>query len=67
MHCLKMSNEVIESIEKTMDTWLMELSPGRKSFAEVKIQIEIFQGDALLFVIATQPYTQEMHRRIQTY
>ena len=39
--CLKMykiSDEVINFIEKTMKTWRVELTAGRKSLAEAKIQ-----------------------------
>ena len=58
INCLKMykiSNEVIQFIEKTMETWKVELTAGGKRLAEAKIQKGIFQGDSLsplLFVIA---------------
>ena len=58
LHCLKMykiSYEVINFIEKTMQTWRVELTAGGRSFAETKIQRGILQGDALsplLFIIA---------------
>ena len=61
LHCLKMykiSNQVEQCIEKTMQTWRVELTAGGKSFADVKIQRRIFQGNALsplLFVIAMMP------------
>ena len=45
-------------MEKTMETWRVELTTGGKSFAEVNIQRGIFQGDELsplLFVIAMTP------------
>ena len=48
--CLKMykiSNEVINVIEKTMKTWKVELTTGRRRLAGAKIQRGIFQGDAL--------------------
>ena len=61
LHCLKMykiSHEVIKFIEQTMKTWKVELTSGGRSIAETKIQIGIFQGDALsplLFIIAMMP------------
>ena len=61
IHCLKMykiSHEVINFIEKTMQTWRVELTAGGRSLAETKIQRGIFQGYALsplLFIIAMMP------------
>ena len=49
------SDNIINFIKKTMKTWRVELTAGGKRFSEAKIQIGIFQGDALsplLFVIA---------------
>ena len=43
----KISDEVINLIEKTIKTWREKLTTGGQSLAEVKIQIDIFQGDAL--------------------
>ena len=66
----KISNEVIKFIEKIMENWRVELTKGRKSLTEVKIQRGIFQRDALsllLFVIMIMPHTQEMHWWIHTY
>ena len=48
--CLKMykiSDKVIKFIEETMKNWRVELTARGKSFAQVKIQGGIFQGDAL--------------------
>ena len=48
INCLKMykiSDEVINIIEKTMKTWKVELTSGGRSLAEAKIQRGIFQGD----------------------
>ena len=61
INCLKMykiSDEVINFIEKTMKTWRVELTSGGKSLTEAKIQRSIFQEDALsplLFIIAMMP------------
>ena len=61
INCLKMykiSDEVINFIEKTMKTWIVELTAGRRSLAETKIQRGIFQREALsplLFIIAMMP------------
>ena len=58
LHCLKMykiPDQVVQFIEKIMETWKDELTAGRKSLAEVKFQRGIFYGNALsplLFVIA---------------
>ena len=46
--CLKMykiSDEVINFIKKTIKTWKVELTAGRRSLAEAKIQRDIFQED----------------------
>ena len=54
----KISDEVINFIDKTMKPSRVELTAGRRSLAETKIQIGIFQGDALSplrFIIAMMP------------
>ena len=68
LHCLKrykILDEIIHSIEKTMETWRTELRAGDKCLAAVKIQkatfLTICNSDD-----ATQSHSQEMHRRIQT-
>ena len=43
----KISDEVINFIDKTMKTWWVELSAGGRRLTEAKIQRSIFQGDAL--------------------
>ena len=59
--CLKMYKilyEVINFIKETLETWGVESTAGGKSFAEAKIQRDIFQGNALqslLFVIMMMP------------
>ena len=61
LHCLKIykiSYQAVQFIEKTMQTWGVELTVGGKSLEEVNIQWEIFQGDALsllIFEIAMMP------------
>ena len=61
INCLKMykiSNEVINFIKKTMKTWRVELTARGRSLVEAKIQIGIFQGDALSplrFIITMMP------------
>ena len=63
LHCLKMyeiPDQVVQFIEKTMETGRVELTAEEKSLAEVKIQRRIFHGDALsplLFVIAMMPFS----------
>ena len=61
INCLKIykiSDEVINFIDKTMKTWRVELTTEGRSLAEAKIQRGIFQGDALsplLFIIGMMP------------
>ena len=54
----KISHEVINFIEKTMQAWRVELTAGGRSLVETKTQSGIFQGDALsllLFIKAMMP------------
>ena len=44
----KLSDEVINLIEKTMKTRRVELTAGGRSLAEAKIQKDIFYGDAMM-------------------
>ena len=65
----KISDEVINFIEKTMETWKVKLKGGR-SLAETKIQSGIFQGDALsplLFVIAMMPLNHKLRKSTTGY
>ena len=66
----KISDEVINFIEKTMKTWRVELTAGGKSLAEAKIQRGIFQGDALsplLFIIAMMPLNHILRKCTDGY
>ena len=66
----KISNEVIEFIEKTMGTWRVEWTAGEKSLLEVKIQRWIFQRDALSplpFVIAVMPHNHILRKCTGAY
>ena len=54
----KTSHEVINFIEKAMQTWRVELTAGGRSITETKIQRCIFQGNSpslLPFIIAMTP------------
>ena len=57
INCLKMykiSDEIINFIEKIMNTWRVELTAGERNLNQAKIQGGIFQGDArspILFII----------------
>ena len=58
----KISEEIINFIEKTMNTWKAELTAGGRSFAEAKVQKVIFQIDTLsplIFIIAMMPLKNE--------
>ena len=73
LHCLKMykiSQDVKYFIEKTMQTWRVDLTAGGRSLAETKIQRGIFQGDALsplLFIIAMMPLNHILRKCITKY
>ena len=68
INCFKMykiSDEVINFIEKTMQTWKVELTSGGRSLAAGKIQRCIYQGDALsplLFLIAKMPFNDILRK-----
>ena len=61
----KISDEVINFIEKTMKTWRVDLTVGGRRLAEAKIQRGIFQGDALsplLYIIAMMPLNHMLRK-----
>ena len=68
INCLKMykmSDEVINFIEKTMKTWREELTAGGRTLAVTNIQRDIFQGVAqspLLFIIAMMPLNYTLRK-----
>ena len=74
LHSLKMyklSHEVINFIERTMKTWRVDLTAGRRSIAETKIQRHFPRRCTITFTIhisddATEPHIQKMRSRIQT-
>ena len=57
-------------IEKTMQTWRVELTAGGKNLAKTRIQRGIFQGDALpplLFIIAMMQLSHILRRYTAGY
>ena len=66
----KISDEVINFIEKTMITWWVELSAGGKRLAVAKSQRGIFQGDSLsplLYIIAMMPLNHLLRKCASRY
>ena len=66
----KISHEVINFIEKTMNTWRVELVAGGRSLAETKVQRSIFQRDALSpiqFIIAMMSLNHILKKCIAGY
>ena len=54
----KISDEIINYIEKAIKTWKVELTAGGRSLAEAKLQRGIFQGyvlSELLIIIVMMP------------
>ena len=73
LHCLKMykiPDQIVQFIEKTMQTRRVVLTAGRQSLADVKIQRGIFQRDALsplLFVKAMMPLNHILRKCTAVY
>ena len=66
----KISHEAINFIEKTMKTWRVYLTVGKRSLAETKIQRGIFQGDGLsplLSIIAMMPLNHILRKSTAGY
>ena len=66
----KIPDEVIQFIEKIMETWRVHLLEGGKSLAEIKIQRGISHGDApslLLFLIAMMPLSHIIRKCTASY
>ena len=57
----EIADEVIQFIEKTMETWRIELTAWRKSLEEVKKQGSIFQEDALSRLLFVKAMMQLNH------
>ena len=65
----KISDEVVNFIEKNTKTWRVELTAGG-SLAETKIQRGIFQGDTLsplLFIITMMPLNHILRKCTSRY
>ena len=60
----KISDKVINFIEKTMKTWKVELTAGRRSLAEVKVQRGI---SLLLFIIVMMPLNHILRKCTARY
>ena len=61
----KIINEFVQFIEKTMNSWRVELTAGGISLVEEKIQRGIFHGEALsplIFVIAMMPLSNILRK-----
>ena len=73
IHCLKMYKipyEVVNFIEKIMQTWRVEQTAGGRSLDEIKIQRVILQRDALsplLFIITMIPLNHILRKCIGGY
>ena len=73
LHCLKMykiPDQLVQFIEKTMQNWIVELTAGGKSLAEIKIQRGIFLEDAqspLILVIAMVPLNHILRKCVVGY
>ena len=70
INCLKISDEVVSIIEKTMKTRRVESIAGGRSLPEAKLQRSIFPEDALsplLFIIAIMPLNHILRKYTAGY
>ena len=61
----KISDEIINFIEKTMKTWKVKLTAGGRTLAEVKVQRGMLQVDTLLpllSIIAIMPLNHTLRK-----
>ena len=66
----KISDDVINFIEKAMKTWKVEQKAGGGILAEAKVQRGIFQGDVLLpllFIVAMMPLNHILRKCTARY
>ena len=66
----KISHEIINFMDKTMNIWRVELTARRRSLADASIQRGIFRGDALsplLFIIAMMPFNHILRKCTAVY
>ena len=63
----KISDEVINFIDKTMKTWRVELTAGGSRLVEAKIQRGIFQEDALSPLLFIMPLNHILRKCTARY
>ena len=66
----KISDEVINFIEKTMKTWKVGLTAGGRRLTEARVQRRIFQGNTLsplLFILAMMPLNHILRKCTDRY
>ena len=58
LNMMGIAKYVVNVLGETMKSWRVELTFGAETLGQVPIKKEIFQGDALVFVISLIPLTQ---------